>query len=206
MKLRKFLQLYKESDLYLVDDLKPAMLKEMNLLPILKEGGVVDHLGEAVMWFSSGGTKSRLHNDNYEGLNCLFDGEKTFHLMDYNTTASVVQRYDNGWRVDRSNSIIDVTDVDLKKFPGFATTPHFECRVQAGDCIYVPSEMFHQVNSPPGMRNLAINVWWGRTKQFREGAVAASLNFADHKFRGAEDDEDDDEGPGPKASPYHDEL
>ena len=33
-------------------------------------------IGTTVMWFSSGGTKSVLHNDAFENINCLFDGTK----------------------------------------------------------------------------------------------------------------------------------
>ena len=33
-------------------------------------------LADVVMWFSSGGTKSVLHTDSYENINCLFSGSK----------------------------------------------------------------------------------------------------------------------------------
>ena len=45
-------------------------------------GGFVDVLSTSVMWFSSGGTKSVLHNDDFENINCLFDGFKEILLID----------------------------------------------------------------------------------------------------------------------------
>ena len=34
------------------------------------------------MWFSSGGTKSVLHNDHAENIMCVFKGTKEFFLID----------------------------------------------------------------------------------------------------------------------------
>jgi len=36
-----------------------------------------------VMWFSSGGTKSVLHNDDVDNINCLFSGTKELLFIDY---------------------------------------------------------------------------------------------------------------------------
>ena len=35
------------------------------------------------MWFSSGGTKSVLHTDQYDNLNCVVRGEKIFVMADF---------------------------------------------------------------------------------------------------------------------------
>ncbi len=34
-----------------------------------------------VMWFSSGGTKSVIHNDDVNNINCIFSGSKEFLFM-----------------------------------------------------------------------------------------------------------------------------
>ena len=34
------------------------------------------------MWFSSGGTKSVVHTDSVDNINCLFRGEKMFLFID----------------------------------------------------------------------------------------------------------------------------
>ena len=34
------------------------------------------------MWFSSGGTKSVVHTDSIDNINCLFRGEKTLVMVD----------------------------------------------------------------------------------------------------------------------------
>ena len=35
-----------------------------------------------IMWFSSGGTKSVVHTDSVENINCLYSGEKEFVMVD----------------------------------------------------------------------------------------------------------------------------
>lgn len=39
-------------------------------------------LQDSVLWFSNGGTKSHLHNDKVENINCLFSGQKTWFFVD----------------------------------------------------------------------------------------------------------------------------
>lgn len=39
-------------------------------------------LQSAVLWFSSGGTKSVLHNDDVDNINCLLDGTKDLIMFD----------------------------------------------------------------------------------------------------------------------------
>lgn len=39
-------------------------------------------MSDAVLWFSSGDTKSVLHFDEYDNINCLLDGSKEFLLAD----------------------------------------------------------------------------------------------------------------------------
>lgn len=35
-----------------------------------------------IMWFSSGGTKSVVHTDSVDNVNCLYRGEKQFVMVD----------------------------------------------------------------------------------------------------------------------------
>lgn len=56
--------------------------EEVFLPKCLLCGGFTDYLSTAVMWFSSGGTKSVLHNDQFENINCLYDGSKELYMVD----------------------------------------------------------------------------------------------------------------------------
>ena len=52
------------------------------LLKSLSCGGYLQSLQDAVMWFSSGGTKSVLHFDAVDNINCLFSGKKELFMID----------------------------------------------------------------------------------------------------------------------------
>jgi hypothetical protein len=80
--LLEFLRIYKTSDIYMVDDV-PVFLKQFVPLPTpLQCGQGPETLEQTIMWFSSGGTKSVTHTDDYENILCLFSGRKTFTLID----------------------------------------------------------------------------------------------------------------------------
>lgn len=55
---------------------------DFQLLSCLLCGGFTRNLRDAVLWFSSGGTKSVLHNDGVDNINCLMSGSKDIFLFD----------------------------------------------------------------------------------------------------------------------------
>jgi len=56
-----------------------------------------------MLWFSSGGTKSVLHNDHAENIMCVFRGTKEFFLIDkeYQELVNVTERGYSQVDVDR---------------------------------------------------------------------------------------------------------
>ena len=55
---------------------------EFCLLKCLMCGGFTQGLVSTVMWYSSGGTKSVLHYDSVDNINCIFDGRKEIFFVD----------------------------------------------------------------------------------------------------------------------------
>lgn len=58
------------------------VVEDIRMLPCVSCGGFAEKLLDIVMWFSSGGTKSVLHNDGSDNLNCLFRGSKELVMID----------------------------------------------------------------------------------------------------------------------------
>lgn len=52
------------------------------LLKCLLCGGFTDTIQDTVLWFSNGGTKSVLHFDATDNINCLMSGSKEFFMVD----------------------------------------------------------------------------------------------------------------------------
>lgn len=69
--LREFLAIYQEQDVYLVHDVPVIMHADFELPFSLRCGGYEKHLNKLVMWFSSGGTRSVLHNDAFGKIPCI---------------------------------------------------------------------------------------------------------------------------------------
>ncbi len=136
-------------------------------------------------------TGENSHLDDFEGMHCVFGGEKTFNLMNYGDSKSVLSA-SSGWDAATNTSGINVRDVDLVRFPAFPTAPHYNCTVREGDCIYLPRHILHQVNAA-ATRSLSVNFWWRRLNRFDasvsvgQSAALSSLHF--HQFLAPEQDE-----------------
>ncbi|XP_028415019.1 uncharacterized protein LOC114538089 isoform X2 [Dendronephthya gigantea] len=107
-----------------------------------------------LMWFSSGGTKSVLHYDSAENINCLFAGTKKLYFIDPN-------KYSDKVTIENKKSAysnVDVEKVDFIKYPGLAQVEYHYAEMQPGDCLYIPYGWYHHVSSVG--RNLAVNIWW----------------------------------------------
>lgn len=153
---KKFLERYKEEDIYMVHSLPKQMRGDLRLFPFLSCGGYTHVLNDVIMWFSSGGTKSVLHNDLIDNVNCLFSGTKTLYMVDYRD-----KQYVNLDAPEGSFSLVNVDAVDLNEYPGLSHAPWWEAKMESGDCIFIPSKWFHQVRSfATEKRNMAVNIWF----------------------------------------------
>ncbi|CAH1227031.1 TYW5 [Branchiostoma lanceolatum] len=154
MTLRQFLGRYATEDIYMVETVPEFLKNDVPMpKPLLCEP-FIEMLQYAVLWFSGGGTRSVLHHDNLDNINCLLDGRKELVFISY-------QKYKNKVPIDHpddSYSSVDVDSVDFTKYPGMREVDYYRVNMTAGDCLYVPYMWFHQVNSYG--RNIAVNVFW----------------------------------------------
>ena len=60
----------------------PYPTDTLELFHPLSCGGFQRILQSMIMWLSSGGTTSVLHNDEFENINCVLDGSKQFIFID----------------------------------------------------------------------------------------------------------------------------
>ncbi|XP_032229614.2 uncharacterized protein LOC5505291 isoform X2 [Nematostella vectensis] len=153
MPLEEFLDIYNSSERYLVDTLPERMWEEFSLPECLLCGGFTHALQDSVLWFSSGGTKSHLHNDKVENINCLFSGEKVWFFVDQIHSQDINMDHKEG---DYCSANVD--KVDMYQYPFLQHIPWWQAHMHAGDCMYVPYGWAHQVTS--SSRNVAVNIWW----------------------------------------------
>ena len=92
--IRSFLNTYQQKDSYIVSQLPDAMSKEVLVLPVMMCGSFYERILEANLWLSSGGTKSLLHKDADNAINCLLNGTKNWILIhpDNERNVSFIQK------------------------------------------------------------------------------------------------------------------
>lgn len=111
-------------------------------------------LQRPIFWFSSGGTHSVLHRDTTMNINCMVAGRKEWVLYPSNATRFMYEMESH----NSPHSAVSVRAVDLDEHPAFAVVAHQLVTAEKGDCVFLPYEHWHQVNSYG--RNLAVNLWF----------------------------------------------
>ncbi|XP_022084488.1 jmjC domain-containing protein 7-like [Acanthaster planci] len=181
MPLAEFLDRYQTHDEYLVAKVPDYLKKDVLLPPSLHCTNVTANLLETMLWFSSGGTKSHLHTDYVDIINCVFRGQKDFLLVNYTKYRDqIVYDHPEGFY-----SSVDVERVDLNKFPGLRNLEFMEAKLEAGNCLYLPFKWIHQVNSHGS--NVAVNIWWNHQAYAVPspescGRLDPGLSLADVRF------------------------
>uniref|UniRef100_A0A1I8J7E5 EF-hand domain-containing protein n=1 Tax=Macrostomum lignano TaxID=282301 RepID=A0A1I8J7E5_9PLAT len=114
---KKFLSIYNTSDIYMVSEVPSFLLKDLVVpFPLQCKYFVQGGLDTHVAWFSSGGTSSVIHYDDYENVNCLLRGRKT--LVFLNTTRyasqvnSIIDKDDRGYSSADSDAVHQVRSFD----------------------------------------------------------------------------------------------
>lgn len=79
--IRSFLKTYQEKDSYTVSQLPDPLSTQVMVLPFLTCGTFSERILEANLWLSSGGTRSMLHKDADNAINCLLNGTKDWILI-----------------------------------------------------------------------------------------------------------------------------
>ena len=185
-----------ERILYAVSPLPALLAEDVPLPSFLRCGGAARKLHSLNLWMSSGGTESVLHSDQYDNLNCVLSGSKRFLLIDsayYGIVADTrcgwydaekaarqagdgdlpeeLKRLKHGYGAFGGG--VNVSAVDLLRFPCFANLPFTEATLRAGDCLLLPRHWMHHVASDGG-RSIALNLWWKRPERFdSDDCVAA---------------------------------
>ncbi|XP_020609691.1 lysine-specific demethylase 8-like [Orbicella faveolata] len=125
------------NNLYVVSELPTPMWPDVTVIPPLTCGLLKDRLVEVDLWMSGGGTKSILHKDAYNAINCLYNGTKEWKMIEYKYEDKIYKAWEPPQMVG-GFSRINVLKVDLLKYPKVAEVPWSFVTVNAGDCLFLP--------------------------------------------------------------------
>lgn len=196
----KFLDNYKAQSVYSTAKTPAAMGKDIFLLPFMNCGGYQSKMSSTVLWMSSGDTKSVIHNDGQQNIHCMIAGEKKWIM--WRPDNDHIRTRKMGWisgeeeaKRDPNNfkdaygayvGLLNVKDVDLKRFPGWGKLRWWSMDLRAGDCAFIPSKWYHFVEAPP-QRSISSHVWFHSDATF-DGTLCTKLekagrNVSDYLFR-----------------------
>eukprot|EP00117_Sycon_ciliatum_P033883 scpid40626/ scgid25973/ JmjC domain-containing protein 7; Jumonji domain-containing protein 7 len=158
--MENFVRGLETSDNYVVSELPSPMYGDVELLPCMSCGRLLRKVSEVNLWMSGGGTRSRLHRDAFNAINCQINGTKDWIMIPANQTDNVYFKASSDWELG-GLSPVNTDSIDLKKYPRIRDVPWGITTVEAGDCIYVPGGHYHQVRSY-GLVNVAVSVLFSR--------------------------------------------
>ncbi|PIK59175.1 hypothetical protein BSL78_03921 [Apostichopus japonicus] len=161
--LRHFLSTYQTRNAYIVSQLPDPLASDILVLPFLNCGTFRERILEANLWWSSGGTRSLLHRDADNAINCLLNGTKDWVLIDPSYEDLIPIAKEN---VDAYGgfSLLNPDSVNLERFPSFQQVPWWYANMSAGDCLFLPYGYWHQVRSH-GSKNVAVSVLFSRLQE-----------------------------------------
>lgn len=112
-------------------------------------------------------TRSMLHHDSDNIINCLIaGGEKHWLLLDtsFKHVGLGFKWAEEGW-IASDSSPVDPDYVDLRQYPAFQHLPWRRATQKPGDCIYLPAQYLHQVRTA-AERSVALSVMFLKEEMF----------------------------------------
>ncbi|XP_076438087.1 uncharacterized protein LOC143277193 isoform X2 [Babylonia areolata] len=165
MKLKKFLYDYMYEDWYLASTVPLDMMLELPLPKCLRCGTLSQHLQEAELWMSSGGTSSRLHSHDDHNLHCVLFGRRDFILIQgqFKTNFNFHLDFEGS---KGGHSKLDMEMINAFKYKNIRMTPWTYSTLHPGDCILVPAGYLHHVRSYG--RSLSLTVLFSSVPDFSD--------------------------------------
>ena len=142
------------------------------------------HIYEANLWIAHGRTRSQLHYDKENNMNCLYVGEKQWILMDTRAYFKKLLWARGGKYSSKSDLLnagtdwvpIEVDGVDMRVHRKMADVPFYQFTQKAGDCVFLPYSMLHYVNKTnPGLQVAMSYMWVPQDKYDEEACEAVPL-------------------------------
>ena len=201
LSLSDFVDQYHNESVYAVASLPMEMSRDIYLPEWVEEGGYTSHLQTSIMWWSSGGTKSVIHNDDQHNINCLFAGKKRLAFWSLHDR-DVIETEECGWLIAENDVSLgygtyaghmNVTHMDLENYPCWSKLQWFEAEMEEGDCLLIPAKWYHHVDSQEiNGRNLAVNMWFGsREDDVRNPSEDSTTSTSFNNIQEVEDDKED---------------
>lgn len=162
--VRHFIKNYQNVDAYVISQIPQPMEKDIGIPPCLRCGSFSEAIQEVHLFLSARGGQTKLHQDPYNNIHCIFNGTKDWLLVHPDQTDLVYMSADSEFEWG-GYSEVDIDSVDLEMFPKIRDVHFSKVTMNKGDCIFMPGGYWHQVRSW-GYMNSAVSIWFSQLKHF----------------------------------------
>ncbi|MCB0726486.1 MAG: cupin-like domain-containing protein [Ignavibacteriae bacterium] len=136
------------------------------------------------LWIGGVGCVSPLHFDGSDNFLIQIKGKKEIILFHPDDDKYLYPNV-HGPKTLRQISLIDLDNVDHKKFPLFEKSQAYKATIGPGDILYIPLHWWHHVRSLDFSIN--INYWWNRKnlryyKYYTKAAVSTHTKRLTKKY------------------------
>jgi lysine-specific demethylase 8 len=144
----------------------PELTHDFSTLDVLQHSHI--DLYQTLVWLGPAATRSLLHFDPYDNIFVQVSGSKSVVLVQAAPREAAIFAYPA--RNRRNFSRVDLTksppDIEAT-YPGFSSLPRFHAMLNAGDVLYIPQGLWHEIVSFTTSASLS---YWFRTRATRETA------------------------------------
>ncbi|XP_020623160.1 uncharacterized protein LOC110060709 [Orbicella faveolata] len=174
--IKHFIHNYQTMDAYVISQIPQPMERDIGIPPCLRCGSFSEAIQEVHLFLSARGGQTKLHQDPYSNIHCIFNGTKDWLLVHPDQTDLVYMSDDSKFEWG-GYSEINVDSIDLEVFPKIKDVHYSKVTMNKGDCIFMPGGYWHQVRSW-GYMNSAVSIWFSQLKQFLDkGCDEAKISF-----------------------------
>ncbi|BAT90800.1 hypothetical protein VIGAN_06208600 [Vigna angularis var. angularis] len=107
-------------------------------------------------WFGPAGTVTPLHHDPHHNILAQVVGKKYIRL--YSSSLSEELSPHSGTMLSNSSQVVDLDDVDERKFPKVQELEFVDCILEEGEMLYIPPKWWHYVRSLT--TSFSVSFWW----------------------------------------------
>ena len=131
----------------------PHLKKHVSINDI-KKNSVLQHL---LAWIAPKGAITGFHQDWSENINVQIKGSKVFYLVSpkFDDFMYISSKFE---RISKT-SLVDLKNVDFKKFPLFSNVEIKKFILKPSDAIYIPYGWWHFVESLEPSINISVHYW-----------------------------------------------
>lgn len=138
---QSFIKNYKKESLYWAEEDIPEELKNEIETPLVSK--VFDKydlgLSDVKIFWGYNGNITRLHNDEYENLLCLYSGQKDLILFPPEDEKNLY--------IDYNSTPLDLYSINYFRYPNFRKCTSYVGSLKKGEILYIPEGWYHQIKS-----------------------------------------------------------